>query len=768
MHKQGHNPSLINQMFQQAIGLHQKGMLIEAQRIYEQILKLQPKNFNVLDLLATISAQNKRFEEAVDLWSKAIKCNSNDAATFSNRGLALHELKKFEAAIASYDQAIKIKPDFVQAYYNRGNTLKEIKQFENAIASYDHAIKIKPDFVQAYYNRGNTLKEIKQFEQAIINYNKAISLKPDNAEAYNNLGLALQKLKQYDQAIINHNKAISLKPDNAEAYNNLGLALQKLKQYDLAIVNYNKAISLKPDNADAYNNLGFLFDELKKVDQAMICYQKALNIKPDFAEAYNNLGGLLSELKRYDEALIQFNQSININPEIDFLLDNLIHTKMQLCDWDRIDDLTNQIIENTFKYNKISNPFVLLALTDNLNLHKQSARIYAETRYPENKNLPSLTQYPKHHKIRIGYFSADFREHPVSYLTAELFEIHNRDQFEIIAFSFGINTQDPLRRRLEKGFDQFIDVKEKTDLEIAILARKMEIDIAVDLGGFTSDCRTEIFALRAAPIQLSYIGYLGSMGTNYFDYLIADQTLIPQNYQHFYAEKILYLPSYQANDSKREISNKHFTRSELELPSNGFVFCCFNSVYKITPRTFNSWMQILKAVKDSVLFLLDENQTATSNLKKQAKLSGVEESRLIFAKPLPLPEYLARYRIANLFLDTLPYNAGTTASDALRMGLPVLTLMGKSFASRMASSLLNAVGLPELITTNQNAYESLAIELATQPNKLEAIRTKLVNNLPNSPLFNAKLFTQHLESAYQSIYQRYQDNLSPDHINIKV
>jgi predicted O-linked N-acetylglucosamine transferase (SPINDLY family) len=498
----------------------------------------------------------------------------------------------------------------------------------------------------------------------------------------------------------------------------------------------------------------------------MIYYQKALNIKPDFAEAYNNLGGLLSELKRYDEALIKFNQSININPEIDFLLDNLIHSKMQRCDWDRIDDLTNQLIENTFKYNKISNPFVLLALTDNLNLHKQSAKIYAETRYPENKNLPSLTQYPKHHKIRIGYFSADFREHPVSYLTAELFELHNRDQFEIIAFSFGINTQDPLRKRLEKGFDQFIDVKEKTDLEIAILAREMEIDIAVDLGGFTYDCRTEIFALRAAPIQLSYIGYLGSMGASYFDYLIADQTLIPQNYQHFYAEKILYLPSYQANDTKRDVSKKHFTRSELGLPANGFVFCCFNSVYKITPTTFNSWMKILKSVENSVLFLLDENQTATNNLKKQAKLSGVEESRLVFAKPLPLPEYLARYRVTGLFLDTLPYNAGTTASDALRMGVPVLTVSGESFASRMASSLLNAVGLSEMITKNQKAYESLAIELASHPEKLGAIKNKLLNNLPGSSLFNSKLFTEKLEIAYQAIYQRYQKKLPLDHIII--
>ena len=698
MLKADHPSSPINQMFQQAIGLHQQGLLREAQTIYEQIIKMQPNHFDALDLLATIAAQTKNFEKAVDLWSKAIKSNPNDAATYSNQGLALHELNRFESAIASYDQAIKLKPDFAQAYYNRGNALKELKQFKSAIASYDQALKIKPDFVKVYYNRGNALKELKQFDEAIINYNKAISLKPDNAEAY--------------------------------------------------------------------NNLGFLLDELKQFDQAMVHYHKAISIKPDFAEAYNNLGGVLSELKRYNEALTHFNQSIKINPEIDYLLDNLTHTKMQLCDWDGIDLLTNRLIENTLKHNKISNPFVSIALIDSPELHHQTAKIYADTRYPENKILPGLTKYPKHPKIRIGYFSADFREHPVSYLTAELFELHNRDQFEIIAFSFGVNTQDHLRKRLEEGFDQFLDVKDQTAQEIAILARQMEIDIAIDLGGFTSDCRTEIFAMRAAPIQLSYIGYLGSMGANYFDYLIADPTIIPKTHQQYYAEKIVYLPSYQVNDTKREISEKRFTRSELGLPLNGFVFCCFNSVYKITPSTFDSWIRILLSLENSVLFLLDENETATNNLKKQAKLRGVSENRLIFAKPLPLPEYLARYRIADLFLDTLPYNAGTTASDALRMGLPVLTLMGESFASRMAASLLNAVGLVELITTNQKAYESLAIELASHPKRLEAVRNKLRDKFKTSALFNPMLFTQHLESAYLAMYQRYQDDLAPAHIEV--
>jgi tetratricopeptide (TPR) repeat protein len=532
------------------------------------------------------------------------------------------------------------------------------------------------------------------------------------------------------------------------------------------MTNYNKAINYKPDHAEAYNNLGFLLDELKHFEDAIVNYKKATSLKPEFAEAYNNLGGALTELKRYDEALLNFGISFKIDPEIDYLLDNLIHTKMQICDWNDINILADQLIENTIKLEKICNPFIALPLIDNPALHKQAAKIYASAKFPENKVLGRLSKYPKHQKIRIGYFSADFRMHPVSYLTAELFELHNRNDFEIVAFSFGPNTQDALRKRLENSFDQFIDVKDKTDEEIAHLARKMEIDIAVDLGGFTADCRTGIFAMRAAPIQLSYIGYLGTMGADYYDYLIADTTIIPQNRQQYYSEKIVYLPSYQVNDNKREVSEKVFTKSELGLPEDSFVFCCFNSTYKITPSTFRSWMRILSATENSVLLLLDDSKTATINLKKEASDIGLSPDRLIFAKPIPLPDYLARYRIADLFLDTLPYNAGTTASDALRMGLPVLTQMGESFASRMAGSLLHAVGLPELITTNQETYESLAIKFATNPQKLEAIKTKLINNLPNSPLYNTKLFTEHLESAYATMYQRHQNDLSSEHIKI--
>jgi predicted O-linked N-acetylglucosamine transferase (SPINDLY family) len=320
--------------------------------------------------------------------------------------------------------------------------------------------------------------------------------------------------------------------------------------------------------------------------------------------------------------------------------------------------------------------------------------------------------------------------------------------------------------RLSQAFNQFIDVREKSEKEIAQLARELKIDIAVDLGGHTKDSRTGIFSYRAAPIQASYIGYLGTMGMEYYDYLLADEIIIPKNALQFYPEKIAYLPSYQSNDRKRIISDRVFARRELGLPEKGFVFCCFNNNYKILPATFAGWMRILKAVESSVLFLYAENKWAEENLKKEAKARGIDSSRLVFGRQIPMEEYLARYRVCNLFLDTTPYNAGTTASDALWTGLPVLTLIGQSFASRVAASLLKAIGLPELITNSQEEYEVLAIELALNPMKLADIKLKLAKNRLTTPLFDTPLFTKHIEAAYIQMYERYQNDLKPDHLSI--
>jgi len=445
-----------------------------------------------------------------------------------------------------------------------------------------------------------------------------------------------------------------------------------------------------------------------------------------------------------------------------------LHTKMHLCIWD---NLANRLKELTNKINnseKVISPFALMTLIDDPEIQRKTAEIYANERYPQTHVLSKIERYPKHTKIRIGYFSADFRDHPAAYLIAELYEIHDRNRFEIHAFSFGPDTQDEMNLRIKVGVDYFHDVRTMSYKDTAMLARSVELDIAVDLGGFTHGFRTGIFAMSAAPIQISYIGYLGTMGANYYDYLVADQIIIPEKNQKYYSEKIAYLPSYQVNDSTQSLPEIFFTRQDLGLPEEGFVFCCFNNIFKITPTSFDSWGRILEHVDGSVLLIYADNESAQLNLTKEIVLRGIDSSRLIFGKRLPKLEYLARYRVADLFLDTLPYNAGTTASDALRMGLPVLTCMGNSFASRVAASVINAVNLPELITTTQEQYESLAIELATNPEKLKIIKDKLVNNLPTAPLYDTPLFTRHLESAYLTMYDRCQNGLDPDHIYVKI
>jgi len=406
-------------------------------------------------------------------------------------------------------------------------------------------------------------------------------------------------------------------------------------------------------------------------------------------------------------------------------------------------------------------------LNDDTFLHKKSSEIYAQSRYSFNPVLEPIVKRKQSQKIRVGYFSADFHNHATGHLMAELFELHNKSQFKLVCFSFGPIVNDKMRQRLEKSFDQFIEVGRKSDVEIAKLSRDLNIDIAVDLKGFTKDARTGIFALRAAPIQVNYLGYPGTMGADYIDYIIADKTLISPESQSCYSEKIVYLPnSYQVNDRKRAISASQFTRQELGLPENGFVFCCFNNNFKILPVTFDGWMRILKAVEGSVLWLLQDNSWAVKNLKKEAQKQGVNAERLVFADRVPPSEHLARHRRADLFLDTFPCNAHTTASDALWTGLPVLTLMGRSFASRVAASLLKAVGLPELITSTQDAYEALAIELAKNPQKLADIKLKLTNNRLTTPLFDTPLFTKNIEAAYLEMYERYQAGLELGHISI--
>jgi predicted O-linked N-acetylglucosamine transferase (SPINDLY family) len=416
---------------------------------------------------------------------------------------------------------------------------------------------------------------------------------------------------------------------------------------------------------------------------------------------------------------------------------------------------------------KVTSSFHGIGLPISLFSQRQIAETWCSDMHAYNASLGQIDKQPRHSKIRLGYYSADFHNHATAYLMAELFERHDKEKFELIAFSFGPETKDEMQVRVSQAFDHFINVASLSDIEVALLSRELGVDIAIDLKGVTQDARLGIFSFRAAPVQVSYLGYPGTLGADYIDYLIADKTLIPLQSQQYYSEKIVYLPnSYQVNDRQRVIAPTQFTKQELGLPQDAFVFCCFNNNFKITPDVFDSWVGILKAVDESVLWLFQDNPTAAMNLQKEAALRGLDPARLVFATRMDLPEHLARHKAADLFLDTLPYNAHTTASDALWAGLPVLTCMGESFASRVAASLLNAIGLPELVTETRADYEALAIKLAKNPAQLKEIKEKLGRNRLTTPLFDTALFTKNIEAAYSQMFERYQADLPPDHLEL--
>ena len=578
--------------------------------------------------------------------------------------------------------------------------------------------------------------------------------------------LSLHQAEQLAEAQALYLKILKIKPKHANSLHFLGVISHQTGDSQLAVDLISEAIAINPNSAAFYSNLGVALMDLKHLEPALASYDKAIALNPNNADFHYNRGNVLVELKFLDEAIKSYNCAIAINPDTDLVLDYLLHTKMQICMWNDFDSLLRKIIGEIKNNKKASTPFTMLSLIDDPEAHRKTTEIYVEEKFPPNNNLPKINKYPKHNKICIGYFSTDFKNHPVASLTAELYELHDRKKFEIHAFSLSSDTNDEMNLCIKSGVDHFHNIHTMSDEDIVTLARNLKIDIAVDLGGHTQYARTGIFAMRAAPIQTSYIGYLGTMGASYFDYLIADKTIIPAESQKYYSEKIVYLPSYQVNDSKKFIPTDAVTRQEFGLPENGFVFCCFNNNYKITPHVFDSWARIIKKVENSVLFIYAENELVKNNLKKEIILRGLDANRLVFGKFLSLDKYLARYRAADLFLDTLPYNAGTTASDALRMGLPVLTLMGESFASRIAASLLNSLDLPELITTTKEEYENLAIELATNPEKLKTIKEKLQKNILTTPLFNTKIFTNHIEAAYEAMYDRYQNDLLPDHIEV--
>jgi protein O-GlcNAc transferase len=667
--------------------------------------------------------------------------------------------------MTSQENQIQLPEDKINSIlnlYSNGKITEAIKAIKLLNDDYPNVPFLFNLLGACYESQGHSDASIQMFRTAV-------TIKPDYAEAHFNLGVILKNLGQFSDAVTSYKHAISYEPKYFDALNNLGNVLFEMGLYDQSIKSYYDAISVKPDFADANYNLARVFNTLGRVEDAEKYYRKAISIFPDYPEALNNLGVILRKNNNLEEALLCFEKAENIKPDLKFILGPLLQIKKNLCLWDNLDIRLSDLSKSIMTKDKSVAPFFLLGQIDNPALQRKNTENYVKSKHSNKNNLSKTKPYLNHNKIRIGYFSADFHNHATMHLMTELFECHNKDSFEIIAFSFGPNIkEDKWRERVYFLFDEFIDVTLKTDLEISELVRAMEVDIAVDLKGFTKDSRPGIFMERCAPIQINYLGYPGTMGADFIDYLIADQTLIPEESQKHYSEKIIYMPeSYQVNMAERKISKSKISRNDLGLPEKGFVFCCFNNTYKISPSTFHSWMRILNSVKGSTLWLFVKNKSAIKNLQNEAEKFGINKARLVFASFVAVEKHLNRIRHADLFIDTLPYNAHTTASDALRVGVPVITCLGSSFASRVAASLLNSLNMSELITSSQKEYESLAIELATDTKKLKIINDKLKSNLSTSSLYNPALFTQNLEVAYRIIYDRYHHNLDPDHIYLE-
>jgi predicted O-linked N-acetylglucosamine transferase (SPINDLY family) len=593
-------------------------------------------------------------------------------------------------------------------------------------------------------------------------YLATLEREPDNFDALYRLSLLFARGGKLAAAVNLLLRAIELKPAVADAHFSLGNFFQALYRHEEALESYDRALAIRPESPEVLNNRGVVLQVLGRHVAAISSFNQALRFRAHYVDALANRGATLQMSGRYLQAISTFDEVLTLDAERKYILGWAFHSRSFICDWRERDSIERLITEGVRARKLVSPPLPYLAMSMNPADQLACAGSFVQDRFPPARLPLWQGERYRHDRIRIAYLSADFRDHAVAFLTAGLFERHDQSKFESIAISFGPDTGSALRPRLMTAFEQFIDVRSKSEEKVALLLRESEVDIAVDLMGFTTGSRTGIFARRPAPIQINYLGYPGTMGAEYIDYIIADEHVIPRNQQMHYSEKVVYLPEcYQVNDSKRVIAQHMPTRTGVGLPDQGFVFCCFNNSYKLTPQIFDVWMRLLKAMEGSVLWLVRSSATTVRNLRREARARGVTPDRLIFAARIKPPDYLARYRLADLFLDTLPFNAGATASDALWAGLPVVTCAGQPFAARMAGSLLRAIGLPELVTDTLDEYEALALKLAADPAWLGEIKEKLARNRLTMPLFDTDRFRRHIESAYRTMWETYQRGEAP-------
>ncbi len=725
---------------ERALALCRQGRFAEAKALLEPLTRVARPDERVLALLGAICLQ------------------LGDSAAGAGRSAA---------AIAFYERSIAVRPDHFQAHYNKGVVLYQSGQGAAAAACYEKAIALAPGLAAAHSALGVVASETGAHDAALRSHERAIALAPQDSELHNNRGLALDRAHRHDDAVRSFDAALALAPDFGAAWANRGVALHQLGRLADALASADAALAIDPGDAEALSNRGLALHDLRRDGEAIVALERATALAPSLANAWANLGATLNGLKRHDEALAAYDRALALDPGLAEARGDRLHTAMLLCDWRGLDDEIARIGAAIDAGEAVVHPFTLLATNASAARQRRCAERYVAAHWPASADDAAIATAGSAagERIRLGYFSADFHQHATMDLMAEVFERHDRRRFELHAFSFGPTGDDPMRARAMAAFDRFHEVGTTGDRDVAALSRSLGIDIAVDLKGFTQDARPGIFAARAAPVQASYLGYPGTMGAGFIDYLIADEVVVPEAARVDYSERIAWLPRcYQANAAWQAVAPPRLGRREAGLPEDGFVFCSFNNSYKIGAEVFAIWMSLLRQLPGSALWLIEANSGAVANLRREASERGVAAERIVFAPRTNRADHLSRHRLADLFVDTFHYGAHTTASDSLRAGLPVLTRLGTTFASRVAASLDRSVGLDDLVMASAADYEAAALALATDPAWLQSIRDRLAAALPGAALFDAAGFARDLEQLYIAMHERQRAGLPPRHL----
>jgi protein O-GlcNAc transferase len=800
----------LTSVLQRGLAYHQRGDLEQAEQHYRLILDESPMHADALHLLGVLLNQKQDCQAAIDLIRRAVQLIPQQPVFYSNLGNALRDCGRCSEAIDCYQKALRIKSDLVETHINLGIAYHQLTDFDQAVSAFQKAITLKPDSAEAYYNLAHTFKEQQLFDDAISCYQKVITINPMFAEAHYNLAIILEQQQHLDAAIDCLNLCLRIRPQWAEAYNNLGNCFKHKGLNDRALAGYQKAVELKPGLYTAYNNLGNMRKDQGCYAEAIACYQRALHFHPEYAEAHLNYGITLAEADCPAEAVDQFQEAIRINPHfaqahaymgltladigkrsaaIDCFkkaieinpayteaYGYLIYQLQYVCDWQQSDSysqMLNQAVSQTglSDSDTAEPPFIRMTRQSDLAQQLTNARAWCRRSVQSLQNLKLPFAFESRRtnsgKLMIGYLSGDFYDHATAHLMRSVFGLHDRQKFQVYCYSYGPDDGSSYRQQIRRQSDHFIDIRQMSQLDAARRIYADRVDILVDLKGHTKGARLGIPACRPSPIQVHFLGYPGTTGADFIDYLITDKIVTPPEHASFYSEKLAILPySYQVNDHQQAIAPRIWTKKEQGLPEKGFVFSSFNLPYKIDPLLFNRWMCILHQVPGSVLWLYKAAATAATNLAREAKGRGIDPQRLIFAEKLPKADHLARLQLADLALDTRIVNGHTTTSDSLWAGVPVLTLQGEPFAARVSASLLNAIGLPELIVKDLDAYERLAVRLATQPAKLQKLRIRLSQNRLTAPLFDTPAFVRHLESAYQKMWRLFRQGQSPQQFEV--